>query len=152
MKNLIRLLVIGLGLVLLSGCNGDPRSARGFRLPDGDAEAGLEAFIDMECNQCHTVRGEELPIIPGQDPPYFELGGEVTRVKTYGELVTSIINPSHKLATGYAKEVIAVGDESKMEVYNEFMTVQQLTDIVMFLQTHYDVRIPEHRYPTYPYP
>ena len=74
----------------------------------------------------------------------------MTQVKTYGQLVTSIINPSHKLATGYAKEVVSEGGESNMYIYNQHMTVQELIDIVMFLQPYYDVVVPEFRYPIYP--
>ncbi|MBT8092673.1 MAG: cytochrome C [Gammaproteobacteria bacterium] len=135
----------------LSAC--DPEavmSARGFRLPDGDAQAGRDAFLYMQCHQCHTLKGEKLPVIAGENPPYVELGGAVTQVKTYGQLVTSIINPSHKLATGYAKEVVSEGGESNMYIYNQHMTVQELIDIVMFLQPHYDVVVPEFRYPVYP--
>ncbi|MBT8087997.1 MAG: c-type cytochrome [Gammaproteobacteria bacterium] len=135
----------------LSACDpGAVMSARGFRLPDGDAQAGREAFLYMQCHQCHTLKGETLPVVPGENPPYVELGGQVTQVKTYGQLVTSIINPSHKLATGYAKEVVSEGGESNMYIYNQHMTVQELIDIVMFLQPYYDVVVPEFRYPVYP--
>lgn len=125
-------------------------AARGFRLPDGDPAAGREAFLYMQCHQCHSLKGEQLPIIPDQAPPYVELGGDVTQVRTYGQLVTSIINPSHKLAVGYAKEVVTEGGVSKMYNYNRFMTVQELIDIVMFLQPHYKVVAPDFRYPIYP--
>jgi hypothetical protein len=37
-----------------------------------------------------------------------------------------------------------------MYVYNQFMTVQELIDIVMFLQPYYNVVVPEFRYPVYP--
>lgn len=138
-------------LIALGACDPDARmSQKGFRLPDGDAEAGREAFLYMQCHQCHSIKGEQLPGIPGQEPPYVELGGTVTQVKTYGELITAIINPSHKLAKGYAKEVVAVDGESKMYVYNDHMTVKELTDIVMFLQPYYDVVAPNFRYPVYP--
>ena len=128
------------------GCSPDPSSSAGFRLPDGDAEAGLNAFLYMQCNQCHTIKGLELPVVPLTDPPYVELGGTVTYVKTYGELVTSIINPSHELATGYAADQISVDGESNMYVYNRYMTVQELIDLVAFLQSHYDVRPPQSDY------
>jgi len=39
---------------------------------------------------------------------------------------------------------------SKMPVYNSYMTVQELTDIVMFLQPHYDVAWPNFHYRVYP--
>jgi mono/diheme cytochrome c family protein len=125
-------------------------SSKGFRLPDGDAEAGREAFLYMQCHQCHSIMGEQLPGIPGQEPPYVELGGTVSQVKTYGQLITSIINPSHKLARGYAEEVVSEDGVSKMYIYNDHMTVTELTDIVMFLQPYYDVVVPNFRYPVYP--
>lgn len=136
-------------LVALSGCDRDRMSEKGFRLPDGDAMAGREAFLYMQCNQCHTISGEQLPMIPGAGP-YVQLGGTVTRVKTYGELITAIINPSHKLADGYAEALVAEDGESNMYVYNRFMTVQELTDIVMFLQPYYDVPVPTFNYRIYP--
>jgi len=104
----------------------------------------------MQCHQCHSLKGEQLPAIPDQDPPYVELGGQVTQVRTYGQLVTSIINPTHKLAVGYPKELVSEDGVSKMYNYNQFMTVQELTDIVMFLQPYYEVVVPEFRYPIYP--
>jgi len=143
-------ILLWLMLVVAAGCDRDTMSERGFSLPDGDAMAGREAFLYMQCNQCHTIAGEQLPAIPGQEAPFVELGGKVTRVKTYGQLVTSIINPSHRLATGYAEELVSEDGESKMYVYNEFMTVQELIDIVMFLQPYYDVVVPEYTYRIYP--
>ena len=89
-------------------------------------------------------------IVPDADPPYVELGGPVTRVKTYGELITAIINPSHRLAPGYAKEVVSDDGESKMLIYNTHMTVQELIDIVMYLQPKYDVQAPAYHYRIYP--
>jgi mono/diheme cytochrome c family protein len=119
-------------------------------LPDGDAVAGREAFLYMQCQQCHTIDGEELPLIPGQEMPYVELGGKVTKVKTYGELITAIINPSHELARGYAEEVVSEYGESNMYIYNDHMTVQELIDIVMYLQPYYDVVVPQGKYRVYP--
>ena len=124
----------------VSGCNQDPTSSDGFRLPDGDANQGREVFLYMQCNECHTIKGLELPVIQFADPPYVELGGRVATVKTYGDLVTSIINPSHKIS-GYAKSAVnidAFGD-SNMRIYNDVMTVQQLIDLTTYLETTYDV-------------
>lgn len=138
-------------LIALSGCDQEAyMSEQGFRLPEGNPEAGREAFLYMQCHQCHTIDGEALPEIPGLDPPYVQLGGKVARVKTYGDLVTAIINPSHKLASGYAKDLVSENGESKMYVYNSHMTVQELIDIVTFLQNKYDIYVPPHRFRTYP--
>ena len=126
-------------------------SEKGFSLPEGDTHRGKEAFLYMHCHECHTIAGVDLPTLEQAEPPYVELGGTVTRVKTYGELVTAIINPSHKLAKGYPVDEVSVDGESYMPVYNGFMTVQELIDIVMFLQPHYDVFVPRHDYRVYPY-
>ena len=150
MKRFSILTLLLTSVLALSGCDEDrTMSERGFRLPEGDPMAGRETFLYMHCNQCHTIKGEELPTIPGFEP-FVELGGSVTRVKTYGELVTAVINPSHKLAEGYAKDLVSEDGKSKMYVYNGFMTVQELTDLVMFLQPHYDVVPPEFHYRVYP--
>lgn len=134
----------------LAGCDRDPMSETGFRLPEGDPVAGREAFLYMQCNQCHTIAGEDLPSVAEvEEPPYVQLGGPVTRVKTYGQLVTAIINPTHKLADGYPEELVSVEGESKMYVYNRYMTVQELIDVVMFLQPHYDVVVPDYQYRIY---
>jgi len=149
--NRLSILTLLLALVVgLTGCDQErTMSERGFRLPDGNAMAGRETFLYMHCNQCHTIEGEELEAIAGFEP-FVELGGPVTRVKTYGELVTAIINPSHKLADGYPEDLVADDGKSKMYVYNGFMTVQELTDIVMFLQPYYEVIPPEFQYRVYP--
>jgi hypothetical protein len=124
MKIRLDIALLLVAVAILSGCDQEARmSQQGFRLPDGDADAGRAAFLYMQCHQCHTIAGEQLPEIPGMDPPYVELGGKVSRVKTYGELITAIINPSHKLARGYAKEVVADNGESHMYIYNSHMTV-----------------------------
>lgn len=128
-------------LVLLSvaACQVDRRSPSGFRLPQGDPARGQAAFLELRCNGCHRVEGLALPP-PAIDPPVpVVLGGEVPHAKTDGDLVTSIINPSHKLAAGYAKELIAKGDRSRMPDYSELMTVRQMVDLVAFLQSRYTV-------------
>lgn len=150
MKRIGAILVTLVAAIGLGACEADRMSEKGFSLPEGNALAGREAFVYMHCHECHTVTGEEFPALPLADPPFVELGGKVTRVKTYGELVTSIINPSHKLAKGYPVEMVTNNNESKMPVYNGYMTVQELIDIVAFLQPHYDVYVPQYEYRIYP--
>jgi len=150
MKGMSVLTLLLASLVALSGCDHDrTMSERGFRLPEGNATAGRETFLYMHCNQCHTIKGEQLPTVAGFEP-FVELGGSLTRVKTYGELVTAIINPSHKLADGYPEDLVSENGKSKMYVYNGFMTVQELTDLVMFLQGRYEVVPPQFQYRVYP--
>jgi len=122
------LMVATLSAALLAGCEAGPKSAAGFRLPDGDPEAGQAAFLALQCNSCHVISNYELPPPADKGPVQVTLGGEVTRVKTYGELVTSIINPSHKLVRWYPEEEVSEEGESLMPGFNDRMTVRQLLD------------------------
>ncbi|MEZ6061416.1 MAG: hypothetical protein R3C19_13815 [Planctomycetaceae bacterium] len=136
--------------VVLTGCEAGPKSEKGFTLPDGDAAQGQETFVALNCHHCHTVSGVELPELTEPARTVVHLGGEVTRIRTYGELVTSIINPSHKLAPGYKPEDVSEQGVSKMTNYNGVMTVEQLINLVAFLQAHYRLRPYEPtNYPMY---
>lgn len=127
-------------VVTLAGCE-DPKSGRGFSLPPGDAGRGEQAFVDLQCHACHSVAGiGRAETADSSDLPSIVLGGEVTRVQTYGELVTSIINPSHRIAPGYPRDALQVDGESKMKNYNDVLTVSQLADLVTFLQSKYQLR------------
>lgn len=143
MKTLILVpLIVALGL--LAACD-NPKSARGFRLPDGDSIAGKQVFLSLECNRCHSVEGIDLP------PPLefnIHLGGESPRIKTYGELVTSVINPSHVIS-GKLKAELREGKISPMPEFNKRMTVQQMIDLVAFLQPRYRLMMPEGPFPYY---
>lgn len=133
-----------LTLAVASGCDTGPKSSRGFRLPEGNAEKGKQVFLDLKCNTCHRVEGVELA-----PPTAFNLtlGGETARVKTYGELVTSIINPSHIISQNHLAE-LKEAKLSPMPDYNRMMTVEQMIDLVAFVQPHYRVAVPDMT-PTY---
>jgi L-cysteine S-thiosulfotransferase len=138
-----------LGLVMLTGilmgCG--PKSPLGFSLPDGDATRGRAAFVELRCNACHEVMG--LDIAYGNGPVHVVLGGKTTRIRSEGELTTSIINPSHRLAPRYPEDQVAVNGQSIMSAayLNDVMTVQQLIDLVAFLQSTYEIAPPA--VPTY---
>ena len=127
-----------LALVGIVGCIPAPKSGKGFTLPDGNVETGKATYTRLQCNACHTIAGVDQMVAEGTEPAMsIKLGGEVTRIQTYGELVTSIINPSHRLARGYAKDEVAIEGQSKMSNYNDVMTVTELIDVVAFLQSNY---------------
>jgi sulfur-oxidizing protein SoxX len=94
MQRNFSLVILLCAVIGVCGCERDRMSEVGFVLPEGDVLAGRQAFLDLQCNQCHTVKGEVFALLPHADPPYVQLGGSSTRVKTYGQLVTAIINPS----------------------------------------------------------
>lgn len=126
-------------LLIASGCDKGVDSPRGFSLPPGDPLRGESVFLAFKCLACHSLEGVEDPSIVKDPEIRVTLGGKVSRVKTYAELVTSVINPSHKLATGYDGSIIGRDGESAMERYNDLMTVSELTDLVTFLQPHYEL-------------
>lgn len=142
-----------LGALLVMGCHPAPQSGRGFTLPSGDVERGKAVFTELQCHACHQVDGVKFEVAEDATDMAVQLGGKVNRIQTYGELVTSIINPSHKVAKGYVKEEVTKDDEgkeSRMLNYNEVMTVQQLIDLVKFLQSHYELKPLEPTdYPVY---
>ena len=151
MNTVIRILVFCACIGALAACDSGPKSARGFRLPDGDVDKGQAVFIELQCISCHRISDMELPAPTEPGPVMVILGGESKSVKTYGELVSSIINPSHKLIGGYPEEAISREGKSLMTVYNDRMTVQQLIDLVAFLQSKYEVVVPEYTYYGYRY-
>jgi hypothetical protein len=129
-------LLISIGLIL-GGCE---RSQ--FSLPAGDAEAGRATFVILQCNECHSVEGVQYAGNTHHEINVL-LGGKTTRVKSYEDLVTSIIHPSHKLSRGLDPKTITEKEQSMMRTYNEFMTVEELINLVTFLQASYEIWIPE---------
>ena len=130
---------------LLASCDMGPNSGRGFSLPEGNVDNGRATFVELECNACHSVG--DIEHVAGREGPDInvKLGGRVTTVKTYGDLVTSVINPSHKTSRRFVKQDIATeGGELEMVVYNEIMTVQQLVDLVTYLESNYEI-VPANR-------
>jgi L-cysteine S-thiosulfotransferase len=142
MKTELRLLSVLLGLVLLasSGCNRGPKSGHGFVFPEGDIAQGRAAFVALDCYQCHTVKDVAgLPDPTLSADKVIVLGGPVAAVKTYGDLVTAIIHPDYEITAQAAGRTAADKD---MPVANAEMTVQQMLDIVTFLQPQYTRLMP----------
>lgn len=148
----LSLFVIPCALAGLVSCGGEEaRMAKGFHLPEGDIEKGKAAFQSLKCTMCHTVAGVEFPEI--KHGTGFQLGGKVRRIKTYGELVTAVIDPGHDVAPEFAAtRDTKEGEQAKttMPPYNSDMTVRQLGDIVIFLHSRYQEEGPD--FPDYPFP
>lgn len=136
MKLLMLLTAIVLPFIL-AGCSAGSKSSAGFHLPDGNSVRGKAAFVELKCHTCHVVPGVELPAPSGSVASPVVLGGDVAKVKTYGELVTAIIHPSYDLSKKLNKEWMEGGKLSPMGSFNDIMTVQQMIDLVAFLQPQY---------------
>jgi len=132
------------GSLLISSCN---KQSRGFALPEGDIEKGKVTYKRLACSECHSIPNIEWK--GGKDSLKIPLGGEVTSLKSYGGLVTSVINPSHKVPWFYDQKTSTEEGLSKMKNYNEVMTVQELIDLVTFLQSEYPIVAPPTQYRPY---
>lgn len=101
-----------------------------FDLPEGDAIAGKEAFVKLECASCHnmnisgeTQEVEKVDIGPDLTVGYHNLTEEY--------LAESIIKAHTVVADPtYVMKV----DQAGMGKYNHFLTVKELTDLVAFLK------------------
>ena len=139
-------------LLFLGACSPERHAQGGVFLPPGDAAKGETHFVSLGCVNCHTVVGAELPEPAAAGPVRVRLGSRTGRTLSYGQLVTSIVNPSHRLAKRYRKDEISEQGESLMTNLNEVLTVAQLTDLVAFLQAHYEkAERPGYKYPVYTY-
>jgi hypothetical protein len=79
------------------------------------------------------------------------LGGQVRMVKTYGELVTAIIHPDESIRPDVMKKYDLPDGKTLMPDYTSKMTTRQMIDLVTFLQSHYEVAVPEYPSNYYPY-
>ena len=157
MKSSFLSLVV-IAALFTSGCSQEQIANRGFSLPEGDVSNGQLLLTQFRCFECHTMAGTDHSAdewrLTQDGGIAVELGGVSTRVQTYGDLVTSVINPSHRIAKGYSpEEVMDEEGNSKMTYYNSVMTVEELVDIVTFLKTKYEFKSNnETVYPYYIYP
>jgi len=143
---------VGMTLLLLAGVlglQGCTQESDGFALPEGDSSSGKKAFIDLGCNGCHSVAGIAYSPVAAQIERLGQevsatvnvpLGGQTTRYRTQGDLVASVINPDHKMSRRYGRS--AATTDSPMVSSNEVMTVQELIDLVAFLQQEYEIKTP----------
>ena len=136
LKRLWMLAVLS-GTALGVGCATNP----GFPIQQGDIDRGRQSFVDHRCHQCHSVSGVSLPALAGAGPLELELGGEIIAVRSYSDLMTSIINPNHVISEVYREQLLldaVVPLESPMPTPNlDNMTVRQLIDLVAFLDSRY---------------
>lgn len=138
---LVRLHLGSLILLALTSCATHPDYATQFRFPIewGNIAEGQKAFVDLECHQCHTVNGVDMMSYEGASPVMLELGGTIVYAKTYADLVTSIINPNHVVSDEYLSMLprdVRRGTTTIMP-FQDQMTVTQLIDLVMFLNSRY---------------
>jgi len=101
--------------------------------PQGNAEAGRLVFRMYKCFACHEVAGPEgqgLKIRTSVSAPL--LDSRLGKMEP-GEVITSIVAPSHKVPESNTKE--SGGKLSPMGDFTHALTVRQLVDLVAFLRS-----------------
>ncbi|KLV10583.1 MULTISPECIES: c-type cytochrome [Photobacterium] len=147
MKSVLTIIALS-SLLLTTGCEPNQRgNTLSFTLPQGNAQRGEQLFEKYQCLSCHTMEGYERPEVLDESGVSVELGGRVPKLKTYAELVTSVINPSHSIAPGYDVQEVTHSGESIMPSYNDVMTVTDLVDLITFLEAKYELE--PYEYTTY---
>jgi mono/diheme cytochrome c family protein len=130
-----RLACVGGVLLLLAACargRGADYDVATLVLPEGDAVAGREAFLRLDCATCHAVEWEAQFPAPHSARPGPELDRTLA-LETSGSVATSILVPSHSIP-GQARDE-AGGQLSPMGDFTEAMTVRQLIDVVAYLRS-----------------
>lgn len=124
----------------LTGCADKEEPVEGFILPKGDIAAGQDVFNSVGCRFCHSIADLELPPFHSPQVLNIQLGGEVYKVQSYGELLTSIVNPEHKKLTKHLKQLPEEAKQldSPMPEFNDVMSVKQLIDLTEFLHSRYE--------------
>jgi sulfur-oxidizing protein SoxX len=147
LKFILSVILTAIVLFALSACSDEGRPVKGFVLPQGDIAQGEQVFVDFNCHGCHTIPDVEFPDTDFAPPFILEIGGEVYRVKNYGELLTAVVNPDHIISPKYVAMLERAGREaviSPMPYYGEEMTVAELLDLVAFLHAHYTRLQPQY--------
>jgi mono/diheme cytochrome c family protein len=146
-KFLLKVILFGISLCVVSACGGEGKPVKGFVLPPGDLAQGEQVFVDFNCHGCHTIPDVEFPDVEFTPPFILEIGGEVYRVKNYGELLTAVVNPDHIISPKYVAMLAKAEREaviSPMPYYGEEMTVAELIDLVEFLHAQYTRLQPQY--------
>lgn len=129
--------------VTLTACNTTRQSSAGFSLPKGVVKEGEFVYTTMRCNSCHSLPAVKQLADRGGQNISVALGGDGKRLKTDGEWVTAIINPSHRIKQSYLPQHSDPEGKSTMRKYNDVMTVSQLIDLVTFLKSQYEIPLDE---------
>lgn len=129
-----RLTLLGCVVLLVAGCttgDGNDYEIATLVMPEGDPDAGREAFLELGCASCHAVGWEPEFPAPLSANPGPQLDRALT-MQTAGGLATSIIVPSHYVPAEFRRTT--GGQLSPMADFTETMTVRQLIDVVSYLR------------------
>jgi hypothetical protein len=105
-------------------------------MPPGDARAGRQAFLDLQCTACHAVPSEgdfPSPVSPTPGPSIDARLAD----KDLSYVATAIVSPSHQISLATSPEVRGrlQGLLSPMGDFSHTMTVRQFVDLYAFIRS-----------------
>jgi len=105
----------------------------------GDGGKGRTLFEAKLCSRCHTVEGVKLPDLGLPQVDIIHLAGTNHRTWTRDLYAREIMNPQHLISPEHQKAMVRIGDRlgevnSPMLNFNQSITVQELIDLVTFLE------------------
>jgi mono/diheme cytochrome c family protein len=103
-----------------------------FTVPVGDAQAGREVFVKMECYSCHRVEGEQFPTRDSERKPGPDLTG-MGPEHPAEYLAEAILNPNAVIIMerGYTGQ----DGLSIMPSYADLLTLKEWADLVAYLKS-----------------
>ncbi len=133
MRHMMRIpLFVAVAVLFIWQASCQTDASKALALPAGQADDGREAFVRLQCNRCHST--PDIAWIG------VELEGDVhvkitaaSKPASREELITSITNPSYKISKRHILAMTTKDWESRMLPYAEVMTVQELCDIIAYL-------------------
>jgi uncharacterized protein involved in high-affinity Fe2+ transport len=123
---------VRIGMDELHRAGGVPPGWR-FSWPDGDARKGREAFVKLECYQCHEVAGESFPAVtpdPARRGPALAGMGSHHPAEYFAE---SIVNPNAVIVTGPGHT--GPDGRSIMPDYRDSLTLAETIDLVAYIRS-----------------
>lgn len=151
-------LIVGIPLFsLLTGCGGTVVQTRPLA-DESQTEEALQFRSDPDYATVYFVRpyngfnfyrqdlyvaGTQLPEYPFPSPVQFQLGGPTSSIRSYAELMTSVMNPNYHISNEFRAQQRLMGEvplDSPMPNFDH-MSLAQLFDIVAFLDSKYQVII-----------
>jgi hypothetical protein len=104
-----------------------------FAWPDGDAGKGREAFVKLECYQCHEIKGESFPPVEPdptrRGPALTGIGGQHP-AEYFAE---SILNPNAVILDGAGHT--GPDGRSIMPDFRDSLTLAEAIDLVAYLRS-----------------
>jgi hypothetical protein len=104
-----------------------------FGFPAGDARAGREVFVKLECHKCHAVQGETFP---GVTRDATTIGPDLTGMGANHPaeyFAESILDPNAVIVT--SPGFTGPDGRSVMPDYRDTLTVTELIDLVGYLKS-----------------